>query len=237
MRMNIRYLMGVMLTVVGISTSLTSIFIINIPFITAVFIAWTMVGLVLIATSKIPFKTGVNPSSLALIYENVIDNVIEEFGLHDLNPLYVPSKKAGEPVMLLSLSDEASLEGIPKRMLIFMGRDYMLRLPTLGTIINREVGGAGEDLASAEANLKMILTDYLEIADDVMIMEDSGGDGYIVKVQSPKIKYKYRTNPPSNIYCQIIGPLLSEATGMPLLLNKLIIDKGSIQMKFKLLGE
>lgn len=234
--MDLRLSIGVILLTCGSLLALTSYTIINSVLLTASFISWIMVGATLIALSRVPSRININPSTLAQIYEEALDNVIEEFGLHDVAPIYVPSKYAGEPVMILTLSDNVNIERVPRRLLIFMGDNYVLRLPTLGTIILKEVGEAASDLPSAEELIRDVIVDYLDIAGSIAVTEGVGGNLYVAVVNKPKIKYSSGTNLASNIYSQVVGVILSEALNTKLMLTKLSIEREEIKLEFVKLG-
>jgi len=229
-------LAGIALLITGLSGVLTSFFIINSIPLTAAFIAWIMIGLVLLAISRNPLKLGVDPTVLSRIYEEAIDNLIQEFNMHDVQPIYAPKKYSGEPVMILSLNDNINLPRLPKRLITYVNNNYILRIPTLGTTLLKELEATIPDLSSAEEMVNTIIVDILDSANNVRISEYAGGKEIVARISSPKIKYTYKTNPSSNLYTQIIGPIIAEATNKLIKLKNMEISKGYIELSFTLIG-
>ena len=212
----------------GLTAAAAALLLAGSPRLAAAFVSWAMAGAVLLVTGVRRLRR----VEAVRIYEEVVDSVVKEFGLHDVKPLYAPSSIAGEPVMILSPANPGAVRRVPRRMLIFAGDTVYLRVPTLGTMLLGELGGVS-DIPSAEAVLKTMLKDYLEVADDVLVAEEAGGESYVVEISRPRLRYDLRSNVPSNVYCQVVGPVLAEAVGALLKLEEASRSGSSLKLRLR----
>ena len=209
--------MGLALFAVSISSFLTSYFIIGYVQLSAVFAGWLLLSIVLLLVSTAGGYAA-NPVSLIQSYRHLVRQVLEEVGLHDINPLFLPSRISGFPSMYLSLDSGEPPENLPRRFFIF-GGGLGVRLETLGSYLISELGGVGEGLSSAEAFLRSSLQSYLELVRGVEVTE--AGDDILVKVSGFNREVVDNDPPPVNIYVQVTGPVLAESLDRPVHLREL----------------
>jgi len=236
--MNRNLVIGTLIFTVGIVGALTSFIIINSRFLTAAFLSWTVVGIVYIAILSKGVRGGLNPLLALKAYEETVAHLLEEFSLHDVPPYFVPSKYAKEPVMLISSSGEFRFSPVPNRLIIYEKDDYALRIKTLGTVISKDLGGiSGGGVVTAENMLKLILVNDMNIADDIIISESPAGDVITVRLLSPLVKHSELSLIAANIYIQLIGTILAEATQKIIKLHEYEVKRKELTSKFMVVGE
>ncbi len=222
-------LIGILLLAASISGFITSLTVIGYIQLAAVFGGWILASIVLVLVSTAGGISS-NPVSLIRSYRYLVRQVLEETGLHDINPYFLPSQASGAPSMYISTSSSPT-ENIPKRLFVFQN-SLGVRLETLGSYLLDELGGVGSGLSSAEAFLKSVLKAYLELAKDVEAGES--GDTVVVRISKYIREVVEDDPPPVNIYVQIIGPVLAEALARPIRLENISVEDNGISLRFSL---
>ena len=225
--MDYRFLIVLMLSM-SIAGTFTAFFIIESYALTAAFLGWLLVSIISMVIYSAR-KMISNPEVIIDSYRNIVQQIVEEFNLHDLSPYYIPSRFASTPSLYLPADSNVNCGSFPKRVLV-MTRNIGIRLETLGTYLINELGGLADGLSSAEAFLKSVLSTYLEIARDLEIQE-TGDKTYLIRIK--KGISKYLEDPPSvNIYSQIVGPVLSEALDEIVKLEYIRREKSDLYLSF-----
>lgn len=236
--MNKDLLIGTIIFTVGITGALTSFLIIDSPFLTAVFLSWVVVGLVYVSILSRGLGGGLNPLLILEAYETSITHLLEEFGLYDIEPFFVPSKYSKEPVMIIPSSGEFKFSPVPRRLIIYGEGEYALRVETFGTAISRKLGDiSGGDISAAENTLKLILVNDMNLADDIIVSESSAGDEIAVEISRPVLKHKEELVVAANIYLQIVGTIISETIQKIIRLIKFESGNKQLTFKFLIVGE
>jgi len=230
---------GLFILAISITGALTSFFIIGSLKLTAVFSGWILVGAIIIALFSRTFSEALNPLLTLKTYEDFIKCILEEFSVHDIKPLFIPSNKAGEPIMLITPTEKNSnfnLKIIPKRFIIYNSNNYALRIETLGTFLYRQLEGITLDgIPTLESTLKTLLINDLNIAKDILLIESPEENKVIIKITSPLIRDVLRNESNSNVYLQIVGVLLAESLKKVVQLDNLKIDGKNLILNFKVL--